>query len=438
MEQTFIEQLKGKKILFATVPADGHFNPITGFAKYLQEIGCDVRWYISDVFEERLKKLGIPQYTYEKALNLSLVNMDELFPERKFITDVVQRMNEDSINLLAARSVEYFADIQKIHETFPFELVVSDSMYSAVPFIRVKMNMPVLCIGIAPLGENSVNLAPYGMSLPPAQNEDERKQYAALNHQIINVTLKPAIDFYDHLLRENGIEMERAFILHLIAKQSSLYLQIGIPDFEYPRPDLGDNIRFIGAMLPYSSGVKKDKWFDERLNHYKKIVLVTQGTLEIDTRKIIEPTLQAFKGSDVLVIVTTGGNGTAALRENFTDENFIIEDYIPFGDVMPYAQVYITNGGYSGTLLSISNSLPMVAAGIHEGKGEICARIAYTNIGINLNTEYPTPEMIREAADQVMADETYKNNVSQLYGKMIRFDALELSARYAAELLNGK
>ena len=438
MQHTIIERLNGKKILFATVPADGHFNPLTGLAKYLQDMGCDVRWYISDVFEERLKKLGIPQYTYEKALNLSLLNMDELFPERKFITDVIQRMNDDSINLLAARSVEYFEDIQQIHKSFPFELVVSDSMYSAVPFIRVKMKIPVLCIGIAPLAENSINLAPYGMSLPPAQNEDELKQYAELNQQIINVTLKPAIDFYDNLLRDNGIEMEKAFILHLIARQSSLYLQIGIPDFEYPRPDLGNNIRYIGALLPYSSGVTREKWLDERVNQYKKIVLVTQGTLEIDTRKIIEPTLQAFKDTDVLVIVTTGGNGTAALRENFKAENFMIEDYIPFADVMPYANVYITNGGYSGTLLSISNRLPIVAAGIHEGKGEICARIAYTNIGINLNTEYPTPEMIRASVEKVMADETYKNNISKLYAEMTAFNALESCAEYAAQLLNGK
>jgi len=38
-------QLIGKKILFVTVPADGHFNPLTGLAKYLQDSGCEVRWY---------------------------------------------------------------------------------------------------------------------------------------------------------------------------------------------------------------------------------------------------------------------------------------------------------------------------------------------------------------------------------------------------------
>jgi UDP:flavonoid glycosyltransferase YjiC (YdhE family) len=48
---------------------------------------------------------------------------------------------------------------------------------------------------------------------------------------------------------------------------------------------------------------------------------------------------------------------------------------------MPYADVYVTNGGYGGTLLSIQNQLPMVVAGVHEGKNEINARVGYFQTG---------------------------------------------------------
>lgn len=47
MNQLITDQLKGKKILFANVPADGNFSPLTGLAKYFQEAGADVRWYAS-------------------------------------------------------------------------------------------------------------------------------------------------------------------------------------------------------------------------------------------------------------------------------------------------------------------------------------------------------------------------------------------------------
>lgn len=45
---------------------------------------------------------------------------------------------------------------------------------------------------------------------------------------------------------------------------------------------------------------------------------------------------------------------------------------------------------------SIVNKLPMVVAGIHEGKNEICARVGYFKLGINLRTENPKPEKIKK------------------------------------------
>lgn len=57
--------------------------------------------------------------------------------------------------------------------------------------------------------------------------------------------------------------------------------------------------------------------------------------------------------TDVLVICTTGGSQTKELRDRFPSENIIIEDFIPFADIMPYADVYVTNGGYVGVMLAL-------------------------------------------------------------------------------------
>ena len=214
-----------------------------------------------------------------------------------------------------------------------------------------------------------------------------------------------------------------------------MYLQIGIPSFEYKRSDLGDNIRFVGALFPYASPRQGQSWYDERLKKHKKIVLVTQGTIEKDIRKILIPTLEAFKGTDVLVIATTGGTQTTELQEKYPFENFIIEDYIPFDDVMPYANVYVTNGGYGGTLLSIKHKLPIVAAGVHEAKNEVCARIGYFNIGIDLKTEVPSPEAIRDAVNKILVNSSYKDNITKLAEEINRYNANELCAGYIAELL---
>jgi MGT family glycosyltransferase len=426
-------QLKGNKILFASSALDGHFNPLTGLAKHLQNEGCDVRWYTSTTFKNKLVKLDIPFYPFENVKEFNLEDPAQTV-ERNAIKDPMEKMNYDFINIFIERGPEFYADILKIHRSFPFDVMVTENAFTGIPFVRQKMNIPVVVIGIVPLPESAAELGPYGLALPPAEDDATVAAYAQQNEFMLNVLFKQAVDAHERTFNQHGIIFERSLFPNLLVKQASLYLQIGAPGFEYQRNELGKNIRFVGALLPYRGSVT-NKWYDERLKQYDKIVLVTQGTVEKDTKKLIEPTLDAFTGTDVLVIVTTAGNNTAELRQKYNAPNVIIEDYIPFNDVMPYANVYITNGGYGGALLSLTNKLPMVAAGVHEGKAEICARIGYFKAGVNLNTEFPTMEAIYEAANDVMANEIYRNNAIRICDEMEQFDAESLCAYYIKELL---
>jgi UDP:flavonoid glycosyltransferase YjiC (YdhE family) len=234
---------------------------------------------------------------------------------------------------------------------------------------------------------------------------------------------------------EHGIAHNGESVFDMLIKKANLLLQSGTPGFEYERSDMSSNVRFIGALLPYNSDKPQQQWFDQRLHQYSRVVLVTQGTVEKDIDKIIVPTLEAFKNTDTLVIATTGGSGTAVLKKKYQQDNIIIEDFIPFADVMPHADVYITNGGYGGVMLGIENRLPMVAAGTHEGKNEICARIGFFELGINLRTETPTALQIQKAAREVMDQEKYKQNVIKLGEEFDYYDPYKLSTKYISALL---
>lgn len=238
------------------------------------------------------------------------------------------------------------------------------------------------------------------------------------------------------LMKEYDIEVGKLSLFDVNVKKSTLLLQSGTPGFEYKRSDLGKNIRFIGSLLPYRTSSEKDAWFDERLINYSKIVLVTQGTVEKDIEKLLVPSLEAFKNTDTLVVCTTGGTKTDQLKKRFPHANVIIEDYIPFADIMPYATVYITNGGYGGVMLGIKHHLPMVVAGVHEGKNEINARIGYFNLGINLKTETPSVLQIKKATEAIMQDPLYKENVIRLADEFNEYDPEILFAKYVRAVLN--
>jgi UDP:flavonoid glycosyltransferase YjiC (YdhE family) len=157
--------------------------------------------------------------------------------------------------------------------------------------------------------------------------------------------------------------------------------------------------------------------------------------VETDVEKILVPTLEAFKNTDVLVVATTGGSQTEKLKNSYPEPNIIIEDFIPFEDVMPYADVYITNGGYGGVLLSIQNELPLVVAGVHEGKNEINARVGYFKLGINLKTENPTAAQLQKAVEEIFENPVYATNVSQLNKEFNEYDPNSLFADHVASLL---
>jgi MGT family glycosyltransferase len=427
-----------KKVLFANVPADGHFNPLTGLAAHLLSQGYDVRWYTSATYGDKIKSMQIPFYPFKKGLEVTGTNVETVFPGRAKINNKIKRLNFDIINFFTLRGPEYFADIKEIYKTFPFDVMIADCIFSAIPMVKERMGIPVISIGVVPLFETSVNVPPSGLGLMPSHSVAGKLKQAGLRFFAKHFLFKEADKVFRNVMNDYGIDVKDLSLFDAMVKKSSLLLQSGTPGFEYYRSDLGNNIRFIGSLLPHKNNNKRQPWFDNRLNHYERVVLVTQGTVEKDVEKILVPTLEAFKNTQTLVVVTTGGDGTSLLREKYPDDNFIIEDFIPFDDVMPYADVYVSNGGYGGVMLAIENQLPMVVAGVHEGKNEINARIGYFNLGINLNTETPAPAALRAAVETIFAEKIYRENVIRLRQEFAQYDPYKLCEKYVKEILESQ
>ena len=424
--------MEPRKILFASIPADGHFNPMTGMAMELKNQGHDVRWYTSRIFDEKLKKLGIIHYPFKRAVEVNQLNADEIFPERKKLRSGVPRLKFDLKNFFIYRAPEYFEDIKELKRTFNFDVFVCDAAFTAGKLVKEKLNVPSVAVGIIPVMSTSKDLPPYGLGLTPDPSFIGRIKQNILRFMAKNILFKESSTEYNKILRQYDLPDEKISIFDIPAQRSDVFLQSGTPGFEYERTDMPEKLKFVGPLHAYETGGAKKvhhSW-ERKLGNYKKIILITQGTFESDPAKLIIPTLEALKNENYLLIVATGFHKTAELRSKYHQENIVIEDYIDFNFIMPKADVYVTNGGYGGTLLAIEHGLPMVAAGINEGKNEICARIGYFNLGIDLKSEKPTAQRIKKAVDKLLSDPQYKKNVERLRKEFKQRDANKLSAEY--------
>jgi len=166
------------------------------------------------------------------------------------------------------------------------------------------------------------------------------------------------------------------------------------------------------------------------------VILISQGTVDNkDPDKLIVPALEALKDTGALLIVTTSYSKTEALRKSYPQDNIIIEDFVDFDFILGHADLFICNGGYGSILISLSKGVPVLAAGIREGKNDINAHVDYFGVGIDLHTESPRPGDIRRAAARIFSELRWKPTVARLRDELSGYQPNELIEAY---LSNGK
>ena len=151
------------------------------------------------------------------------------------------------------------------------------------------------------------------------------------------------------------------------------------------------------------------------------MILVTQGTMATDFDQLLRPALRGLAEEDALVLATTGSAPADGLGP--LPANVRLASFIPYARLMPHVDVMVTNGGYGGTHFALTHGVPLVAGGLTEDKSEICARIAWAGVGINLKTNAPTPAQVRRAVRTVLADPSYKQKAQAMQAEFARHDA---------------
>jgi UDP:flavonoid glycosyltransferase YjiC (YdhE family) len=196
-------------------------------------------------------------------------------------------------------------------------------------------------------------------------------------------------------------------IAERVVELADAYMQLTVPSFEFPRA-FPPTVRFIGALPIIPNQAPLPPWADE-LDGRRKVVLVTQGTVaNHDFGLLVAPTLAALADEpDLVVVVTAGGRPVEAVPGHIP-ANARLASYLPFEWILPNANVFVTNGGYGSVNQAISFGVPLVTAGLTEDKADVNARVAWSGVGINLATNTPTPQALRNAVRTILDTQTYR------------------------------
>ncbi len=396
------------KILLASTPAAGHLNPLLAIGRILLAEGHEVAVLSATSFRERIEGIGAGFRPFPAEIDVDDLVM--LAPEIRDMPPGPEWMRFAMERLFVDTLPAQHNGLQQVLRGFPADVVIGDDMiFGVLPMLLGPKSKrpPIILCGTSILHARRDDGAPHFLGLPPAKTPAQREEYAAITEDYHRQVDQPVALRLNGVLEAMGAGPLLMPMFDAVVELADAYMQLSVPSFEFPRV-VPPRVRFVGAM-PIIPGQAPIPTWGHELDQAKKVVLVTQGTVaNHNFGLLVEPTLAALANEpDVLVVVTAGGRPIDSIAGPIP-ANARIASYLPFEWVLPRVDVLVTNGGYGSVNQALSYGVPLVAAGQTEDKPDVNARIEWSGVGINLATNDPTPQMLREAVRAVLDKPHYR------------------------------
>jgi MGT family glycosyltransferase len=408
----------------ASTPATGHLNPLLAIGRILIAEGHEVVGLTGTALRDRIEGIGAEFRPFPAGADLDLRDSKSAVPELKNLPPGPERWRVAIERAFVDTIPAQHNGLQQVLRDFPADVIVGDDMiFGVLPMLlapRSKQPPIVLC-GTSILHWRREDGVPHFAGLPPATDPAQREEYAAISLEHDRVVDQPVARRLNRLLDDMGIGPLSMTLFDSVVELADAYMQLTVPSFEFPR-NIPPSVHFAGTPPIIRNQAPLPSWAHE-LDGPRKVVLVTQGTVaNRDFGQLIAPTLAALANEpDMLVVATAGGHPIDAIPGPISG-NARVASYSPFECVLPKVDVFVTNGGYGSVNQAMSFGVPLVTAGLTQDKADVNARVAWSGVGIDLATNEPTSEALREAVRTVLDKPNYRAQASLMADEFNRID----------------
>jgi MGT family glycosyltransferase len=421
-------------ILICSTPVPGHVNPMLTIGRHLHRVGHHVIFNTGEVFRAQIESAGLRFAALEGLANFDYRRLHDAFPERKNFKPGPDRMAHDFKFGFGRTIPDQYQVIRRLMQETPIDLIlVNLTFMGTFPLLlgATDVRPPIITCGTCPMFLSSEDVPPFTAPGPGIPDCEGNRQ-ANLQFQMMFQSVQEDMNA---VMKMCGAEPMPEFFLDCWYTLPDRFLQFTAEGFEYPRRDMPLTILFAGSMLPSANqNFQEPDWWSD-LDSQRPVVLVTQGTIaNEDLSQLIEPALTGLDGEEALVVAATGERDAGAISIPIP-ANARVEQFIPFNEIFPRVDVFVTNGGYGAVQQALSAGVPIVVAGISEDKSFVAARVAWSGAGINLGTDRPTPSQVRDAVRTVLHDSSYRSHARRLQAKLAQYDSLRTVTDTAATLL---
>lgn len=408
-------------VLVASVEIPAHTLNATPFVARLVENGHRVLWYCDPAFHARARRHGAQPISPSRPAP-SAVRFDGL-------ADIRSAFETAFVGEAARRC----GDLRAVIEAEGVDVLLTDSLAFGAGMAAEAGGIPWASFGDGPLHYAERDTPPFGSGLPYVTGWP----WDLRNLVVTGATRLVFARAARRLSRARqgcGLPPGRGSVL-TANLSPMLHLQGATPGFEYPRRHLPAHVRWVGALRPVDGSWSPPAAWRDRPE--RPVVLVSQGTIRDDVTELLAPTLVGLADLDVTVLATSGSASVEALARacgGSVPDNAVVVPFAPYDAVLAEADVFVTNGGYTGVTLALAHGVPLVHAGVTEEKADIGARVRYSGTGVVLRTTRPTPADVRGAVTRVLGDSPERAAAHRIAEQMRAHDAGRDGAALIAHL----
>jgi MGT family glycosyltransferase len=360
------------KILFVNGSLHGHFNPTLPVVKELVKRGDEVWYYCSSIFRDILEEAGV-----------QVLDSDEDLGE--FYKAYVPTGNHPFYTLLEYM-VRYYEEmipslLRRVND-LSFDFAICDSILGAPYFVKRILKIPVIsshtsfAMDRLPIPENLLEEGTHPQL-------DEFYRSLRLVCQRWSVEIPTVLDFFISKGDRNIVYTSKMFN----------------PGGE--RFDASYN--FVGPSL--SERVQDyDFPMDELVGH--KVIYISLGTINTRYEDFYRMCMEAFRDTDVKVIMSIGKTCDIISFERIPD-NFTVKNFVPQLKILEQTNLFITHAGMNSVNESLSYGVPMITIPLVNDQFMVAKQVEKLGLGIIMKMNEITAEDLKETALKIMSDSRY-------------------------------
>ncbi|MFY2858678.1 glycosyltransferase [Mycobacterium sp. THU-M104] len=362
-------------------PALGHLYPMGALLRELAGRGHRVHLRTLATEVEAMRRLGIQTEAVDPRI--------ETITGRDWLAGNALDVLRETIDVLCRRAVIEVGDLRRGIESVRPDAVIVDANCWGAMSLAEATGVPWLVFSPFTPYLRSRGAPPFGPGLRPLPGVLGAVRDASMRPFVTYLFDRRVMPRVNAVRADLGVPAVDS--VDALMRRAPLMLAVGGEPFEYPHPDWGDAVHFLGACEFEPAPVAVPDWLTAI---DRPIVLVSTSSIAQADARLGRIAVQALAGEPVHVVVTFPAGVPAGLPRS---PNATVCRFLSHGVALDRAVCAVTHGGMGTTVKSLDRGVPVCVVPFARDQAEVARRVQMAGCGIRLPAKRLTAARLREA-----------------------------------------